>query len=94
MLERKERMAFMISPTLRDKLQQMKKNSLKIYGKEISMSRILETLIINAADRETQLKERIKKIQRELCVLGDELRLLQEKKEDKKIMYSEKQNEG
>lgn len=78
--ERKQHIALMLSPSMRDKLQQMKRNGKKIYGREISMSEIVETMILNAADRETQIKERIKSIQRELCILGDELRAIQETK--------------
>jgi methyl coenzyme M reductase subunit D len=80
-LDRKEQISLMLTPGMREKLNQMHKNSIKIYGKEISMSRIVETLILNASDRKTQIKERIKKIQRELCVLGDELSLIKQEEE-------------
>jgi hypothetical protein len=82
MTEKKEHLQIMISPSMKEKLLQMKKNSYKIYGHEVSMSRILETLLINAADRETQIRERMKKMQRELCALGDELVVLEEKKKE------------
>lgn len=71
-----------LSPDVLDKLAQMERNAKKIYGKEVSRSAIIESLLRAAGDRKMQIKSRIQQIQKELCELGDELTAITEQEQE------------
>lgn len=79
--DNKRAVNIMLSPGMIGKLNDMHKNALRIYGRHCSRSQIIEQLIYDASDRETQIKEEIRKLQRRICELGDELRAIVETKE-------------
>jgi hypothetical protein len=75
----KIRMQICLSPHVAVKLHLMEQNAIKIYGKKASMSAIIETLIVKASDRKTQVISRIRSIQKELLDLDKELTDIKEK---------------
>ena len=85
--ENKQAINITLSPHVLDKLAQMETNAKKIYGSTMSRSAIIETLIVQAGDRKTQVISRIKSLQKELCDLGDELNRIKQEEEDSKVAH-------
>jgi hypothetical protein len=79
----REKINIMLSPVIRKKLEEMHKNAVKLYGREISRSMIIEALIERSGDRMDAVKAEIRKTQLRLTQLSDELVALQEAREEK-----------
>lgn len=83
--ENKKPVNIMLSPSMITKLSEMHKNARRIYGHDCSRSAIIEQLILDASDRETQIKEEIRKTQRRLCELSAELNAILESKQQEEL---------